>query len=154
MTCQIRSSVSSLQWLYANWVGRVFLPQNHNSSIITQSCTVESLQLNCRLYSLIDYIHIKKFEQRILVDYSRVPIRRHGTFIRHTSFIRPNTFPKKWAVPYNWISMSNWSTFRYKFVSINLHLWIVLDSRHQSLLIETYMKQVVTRALYLEQYAK
>ena len=54
--------------------------------------------------------------------YSRVPIRRHGMFIRHTSFIRPNTFPKKWAVPYNWISMSNWSTFRYKFVFINLHL--------------------------------
>ena len=54
--------------------------------------------------------------------YSRVPIRRHGTFIRHTPFIRPNTFSKKWAVPFNWISMSKWSTFRYKFVSINLHL--------------------------------
>ena len=56
------------------------------------------------------------------LNYSRVPIRRHGTFIRHTPFIRPNTFSKKWAVPFNWISMSKWSTFRYKFVSINLHL--------------------------------
>ena len=27
--------------------------------------------------------------------YSRVPIRRHGTFIRHTPFIRPNTFSEK-----------------------------------------------------------
>ena len=26
------------------------------------------------------------------------------------------------AVPYNWISMSYWSTFRCKFVTINLHL--------------------------------
>ena len=27
--------------------------------------------------------------------YSRVPIRRHGTFIRHTPFIRPNTFTNR-----------------------------------------------------------
>ena len=69
------------------------------------------------------------------VVYSRVPIRRHGTFIRHTSFIRPNTFPKKWAVPYNWISMSNWSTFRYNFVCINLHL--LYRPRHPCLLFGT-----------------
>ena len=60
--------------------------------------------------------------QKVYLRYSRVPIRRHGTFIRHTPFIRPNTFSKKWAVPFNWISMSKWSTFRYKFVCINLHL--------------------------------
>ena len=71
--------------------------------------------------------------------YSRVPIRRHGTFIRHTPFIRPNTFSKKWAVPFNWISMSKWSTFRYKFVSINLHLlyrprhmWLIFRPIHFS----------------------
>ena len=68
-------------------------------------------------------------------SYSRVPIRRHGTFIRHTSFIRPNTFPKKWAVPYNWISISNWSTFRYMFVFINLH--ILYRPRHPFLLFGT-----------------
>ena len=67
--------------------------------------------------------------------YSRVPIRRHGTFIQHTSFIRPNTFPKKWAMPYNRISMSNWSTFRYKFVWINLHL--LYRPRHPCLLFGT-----------------
>ena len=72
-------------------------------------------------------------------DYSHVPIRRHGTFIRHTPFIRPNTFPKKWAVSFNWISMSKWSTFRYKFVSINLHLlyrprhmWLIFRPIHFS----------------------
>ena len=73
------------------------------------------------------------------VEYSRVPIRRHSSFIRHTPFIRPNTFSKKWAVPYNWISMSKWSTFRYKFVSINLHLlyrprhmWLIFRLIHFS----------------------
>ena len=60
-------------------------------------------------------------------------------FIRHTPFIRPNTFSKKWAVPFNWISMSKWSTFRYKFVSINLHLlyrpghmWLIFSPMHFS----------------------
>ena len=31
----------------------------------------------------------------LFIAYSRVPIRRHGMFIRHTPFIRPNTFSKK-----------------------------------------------------------
>ena len=56
-------------------------------------------------------------------------------FIRHTPFIKPNTFSKKWAVPYNRISMSNWSTFRYKFVWINLHL--LYRPRHPCLLFGT-----------------
>ena len=71
--------------------------------------------------------------------YSRVPIRKHGTFTQHTPFIRPNTFPKKWAMSFNWISMSKWSTFRYKFVSINLHLlyrprhmWLIFRPIHFS----------------------
>ena len=53
--------------------------------------------------------------------YSRVPITRHGMFIRHTPCIWPDTFTKRWdmmfnrirtkrkrAVPFNWI-MLFWS---------------------------------------------
>ena len=79
-----------------------------------------------------------KTDLKRYVSYSLVPIRRHGTFILHTAFIRPNTFPKKRAMPYNWISMSSWSTFRYKFLSINLHL--LYRIRHPCLLIGTIHK--------------
>ena len=50
--------------------------------------------------------------------YSRVPITRHGMFIRHTPCIWPDTFTKRWdmmfnrirtkrkrAVPFNWITL-------------------------------------------------
>ena len=80
-------------------------------------------------------IRMSRESFHMISTYFRVPIRRHGTFIRHTSFIRPNTFPKRWAVSYNWISMSNWSTFRYKFVCINLHL--LYRPRHPCLLFGT-----------------
>ena len=51
-------------------------------------------------------------------EYSRVPITRHGMFIRHTPCIWPDTFTKRWdmmfnrirtkrkrAVPFNWIPL-------------------------------------------------
>ena len=47
-------------------------------------------------------------------------VRLFGTLL----LLDPIHFPK--AVPYNLISVSNWSTFRYKFVWIDLHLLYTL----------------------------
>ena len=128
---------------------------SHNIlSAISPSCTRASTDDSRCFYPVVNntvplhtsekittwrYKSIWSFHWDYNTTYSRVPIRRHGTFIRHTPFIRPNTFSKKWAVPFNWISMSKWSTFRYKFVSINLHLlyrprhmWLIFRPIHFS----------------------
>ena len=79
------------------------------------------------------------FQHREL-DYSLVPIRRHGSINRHTSFIWPCIFPKTWGVTINWIILNfetllgaplkknyNSAPIAYTFVVVSFN-WIMTFS--------------------------